>query len=115
MRVGAMVLGILGGIAGLMIGLFGYALGALAAAGGSGAGAMLQIVSVAIPVASIVGGSMTKAKPLVAGALMGASAIGMVLVFDFNVFTAVPVALSGIGALGAVLAARGLPTPAPTD
>jgi hypothetical protein len=100
MLIGALILGLLGGIFGLLIGLFGYTLGGIAGAGA------LQIVSMAVPIASIVGGGMAKAKPLIAGVLMLLSAIGMLLVFGFNFFTAIPLILSAVGGALALVAAN---------
>jgi hypothetical protein len=105
MLIGALILGILGGIFGLGIGLFGYGLGAIAGATEASDGARLfQIVSIAIPMASIVGGGIAIAKPLVGGALMLISAVGMFFVFGFNFFTFIPLVLSGLGGGLALLA-----------
>ncbi len=96
MLIGALVLGILGGLFGLLIGLAGYTLGGIAGSGG------LQAVSMAIPIVSIIGGAMAKTKPMVAGSLMVLSSIGMFSVFGFNFFTAIPLVLSAAGGLLAV-------------
>ncbi len=97
MLIGALILGILGGVFGLLIGLFGYTIGGLV---GSGAA---QALSIAIPIASIVGGGMAKAKPMIAGGLMVLSAIGMFFIFGFNFFTAIPLILSAIGGVLALV------------
>ena len=101
MPVAAMILGILGGFFGLMIGLFGYTVGGIAGAGGAANAGMFQAVSMAIPIAGLVGGGMAKASPQIAGGLMLISAIGMFAIFGFNFFTAIPLILT---ALGGVLA-----------
>lgn len=99
MKSGAMVCGIVGGLIGLLIGMFGAGVGALASAAGSSGAGMLQLVSIAIPVAAIVGGAISKANAVVAGLLMAASAAGMAFVFGVNLFTGIPLALTGVGAL----------------
>jgi hypothetical protein len=99
MLVGALILGILGGVFGLGVGLFGYALGGIAGQG------LFQLVSIAIPIVSIVGGGMAKAKPVIGGILMLLSAAGMIWLFGFNFFTAIAIILSGIGGALALLAA----------
>src|SRR6202022_1135356 len=96
MLISALVLGILGGLFGLLIGLFGYTLGGIAGLGG------LQALSMAIPIVSIVGGAMAKAKPIAAGSLMILSSVGMFCVFGFNFFTAIPLVLSAVGGLLAI-------------
>jgi hypothetical protein len=100
MLIGALILGLLRGIFGLLIGLFGYTIGGIAGAGG------LQILSMAVPIASIVGGGMAKAKPVIGGGLMLLSAIGMFLIFGFNFFTAIPLILSAVGGALALVAAN---------
>jgi hypothetical protein len=100
MLIGALIMGLLGGIFGLLIGLFGYTIGGIAGAGG------LQILSMAVPMASIIGGGMAKAKPLIAGGLMLLSAIGMFFIFGFNFFTAIPLILSAVGGVLALVAAK---------
>src|ERR1700674_346519 len=93
MLIGALILGILGGLFGLLIGLAGYTLGGIAGSGG------VQALSMAIPIASLVGGGMAKEKPTIAGGLMVVSAIGMFFIFGFNFFTAIPLVLSAVGGL----------------
>ena len=99
MRTGAMVCGIIGGLVGLVIGMFGAGVGAMASAAGAAGAGMLQLVSIGIPVASIVGAALSKANAFLAGLLMAVSAAGMAFVFGVNAFTGIPLALSGIGAL----------------
>jgi hypothetical protein len=90
---GAMILGILGGIFGLFIGMFGYGLGAAAGAG------TFQLISIAIPIASIVGGGMVKGKTVIGAGLMALSTVGMFFIFGFNFFTAIPLVLTALGAV----------------
>ncbi len=103
MKTGAMICGIIGGLLGIVIGTFGAGVGALASAAGNSSGELLQFISLAIPIASIAGGALTRANGILAALLMAASAIGMVSVFGVNVFTSIPLALSAIGALLAYL------------
>jgi hypothetical protein len=100
MLIGALILGILGGVFALLIGLFGYTIGGIAGSSG------LQVISMAVPIASIVGGGMAKAKPIIAGGLMILSAVGMFFIFGFNFFTAIPLILSAVGGALALAAAN---------
>jgi hypothetical protein len=99
MKTGAMICGIIGGLFGLIIGMFGAGIGAMASAAGSSGAGIFQLISIGIPVASIVGGAIAKASAIAAGILMAASAAGMGYVFGVNAFTGIPLALTGVGAL----------------
>jgi hypothetical protein len=100
MRTGALVLGILGGLAALFFGTIGYGVGSFFnAAGATNEGGTLQLFSVALPVVALIGAGIVKAKPMVGAALMGGSAIGIVLIMGFNFFSLVPLVLLGIGSL----------------
>lgn len=112
MATGALVLGIIGGLFGLLVGLFGYGLGAIAGAGGSSGASLFQLISIAIPIACLVGGGMAKANPAVGGGLMLLSAVGMLWLFGFNFFTAIPIVLSALGGTLALLAASDAKTKA---
>ncbi len=101
----ALIFGILGGLFGLFIGLFGYAVGGIVGAGGQSGAGLFQFISIAIPIAGLVGGGMAKSNAIVAGVLMVLCAVGMLLVFGFNFFTAIPVVLSGIGGALALVSA----------
>ena len=102
----ALILGILGGLFGLLIGLFGYAVGGIAGAGGQAGAGLFQLVSIAIPIACLVGGGMAKSNAMIAGILMLLSAVGMLLVFGFNFFTAIPLVLSAVGGIIALVSAN---------
>lgn len=93
----AMIFGILGGMFGLLIGLYGYSLMAVAGSSGMRDAGLIQIISIATPIASFVGGFIVTTNPGTAGTLMILSAAAMVWVFGWNAFTAVPLFLSGIG------------------
>jgi len=110
MLVSAMILGILGGIFGLLVGLFGYVVGGLAGAAGESGGGFLQIVSIAIPVASIVGGAMVKGNTMTGAGLMILSAVGMTVIFGFNFFTAIPLVLSTLGGVLGFITANQMKT-----
>ncbi len=104
MRTTALVLGLIAGIFGLFIGLFGYALGAIV---GSGA---VRLLSIAIPLGSLVGGALARSNPFAAAGLLLASALGMISLFGFNFFTAIPVVLGLAGAVAALLGSGQTPT-----
>lgn len=103
MQVAAMILGILGGLFGLSIGMFGAGLGSLASAAGDSGGSGLAIVSLLIPIAGLIGGALVKVNHVIAGVLMGLSVLGMGALFGVHMFTAIPLALSGVGSLLAFL------------
>lgn len=105
MQVAALVLGIIGGLFGLLIGLFGYGLGGLARASGAGGAGAFQLVSMALPIAGLAGAGMAMVNPVPAGALMLLSALGMLALFGFNFFTAIPCLLIGLGGTLALVAA----------
>lgn len=92
----AMIFGILGGMFGLLIGLFGYSLAAVGSSVIRGAG-LLQMISIATPIASFVGGFVVTTNPRTAGTLMISSAAAMALIFGLNAFTALPFCLSAFG------------------
>jgi hypothetical protein len=92
------------GLFAMLVGLFGYGMGGIASATGKGGGALFQIVSIAIPIAALVGAGVSLTSPVPAGVLLLASAVGIVAVFGFNFFTAIPcvlTALAGVLALSA--------------
>ena len=99
MKAGALVLGIIGGLVALVYGVIGYGLGSLADAGQAGAGLGAKLLSLALPIAALVGAGMVKAKPVPGAALMAVAAIGFVLVLGFNFFSLIPTVLLGVGAL----------------
>jgi len=99
MKVGGLVLGIIGGLVALIYGLLGYGFGSLADAGQAGAGTGLKVLSLGLPIAALVGAGMVMAKPIIGAVLMGISAIVLVLMLGFNFFSLIPVVLLGLGAL----------------
>ena len=106
MKVAALVCGVLGGLAGLMVGYFCSAvLTGLAETLGWDRGGFYQAMAVAIalPIAGIAGGRMTHSRSILAGVLMSISAVGTALIFGINSLGIIPVALTGVGALFAFL------------
>jgi len=99
MKTGALVLGIIGGLVALLYGFVGYGLGSMAGAGGAEEAGLVKLISIALPIAALVGAGMVKPKPLIGSGLMAAAAIVFVLLLGFNFFTLIPVVLLGLGAL----------------
>ena len=99
MKVGALILGILGGLILLSFGLIGYGLGSLADAGKAGTGSAMKIISLGIPISALVGAGMVMAKPILGSCLMSMSAVAFLLMAGFNFFSLIPLVLLGISAL----------------
>ena len=59
---------------------------------------------------SIVGAAIVKGKPMPGAALMGLSILPLLHFFGFNFFTMLPISLSGLGAMLAVLAMTKAPS-----
>jgi hypothetical protein len=104
--IASMVLGFIGGALGLLIALFGYIIigGAGAISGQGSQAALIQLVIIASPIASIVGAAIVRSSPTAGAVLMGVSVVSLLLFFGFNSFSIVPVLLNGLGAALAVLA-----------
>ena len=107
MRVGALILGILGGLSGLGLASLG---GLIFAIGGSQGGVVLMF---GIPLASIVGGVLAIATPGLAALLMGGSAaalfwLGAQFGHSVNFLTLAPMVMSAIGAILAIMASGGV-------
>lgn len=100
MKVGALVVGIIGGLVALLYGVVGYGFGSMGDAGD------VKLVSVGLPVAAIVGAGLVMAKPIVGAVLMAIAAAGFIVIFGFNFFSLIPVVLLGIGALLGFLGAN---------
>jgi hypothetical protein len=105
MKVG-MILGIIGGVIALCVGAIGYSItstvGSLSASAGhqSNAATMqfYSIMSIVLPIVGIVGSGIVARSHLVGAALMGVSAVGILLVFGFGMFSIVPAILLAVGA-----------------
>lgn len=107
MKVGALVLGIIGGLVALLYGLVGYGVGSLA--GGTG----LKLVSIGLPIAALIGAGMVMAKPMIGSCLMAIASVGFILILGFNFFSLIPVVLLGLGALLGFLGSREMATANP--
>lgn len=108
MAIAALILGILGGLFGLLLALFGYSMASFAGALGASGVGFFKLLSMAIPVASFVGGGLAITKPLAAGILMLVSATLALLLFGFNFFTFLAVVLSGVGGVLALVASQNI-------
>ncbi|QDL91381.1 hypothetical protein FDP22_06015 [Paroceanicella profunda] len=111
MRNAAMVLGIIGGIVGMVVGFFGYALTEILDLL-SGVPAMAaqfpetmadaerwRLAGLLSPILAIAGGAMTPGHSLLGALLLGGSAWGMYAGFDYTLFTMFPIAMCGLAAL----------------
>lgn len=99
MKVGALVLGILGGLVALLYGLMGYGIGSIADAGKAGTGMELKALSLGVPIIALIGAGMVITKPIIGASLQALAAVGLMLVLGFNFFSLIPVVLLGVGAL----------------
>lgn len=118
MRMAAAVLGIIGGVAGMVVGFFGYLFAwfdenyseVTEAAREAGIGeqmmdpTLLKIFAFTAPILAIAGGAMAPSRPAIAAILLVLSAVGMVYAFGFGLFTGFPVSMT---ALAGVLAVAG--------
>lgn len=110
-RIGALVVGLIGGVASVAYGLLGYGLACFAESGYPASATGVKILSVVVPIAALLGAGMVLAKPLPGALLMAASAGVFLWLLGFNAFTLIPIVLLGCGALLGLLAAldRGRP------
>jgi len=114
MRNAAAVLGIIGGVIGIFVGLFGYGWTSLVAERPEVGEALwtfaspgfVRFVSVAAPVLAIAGGAMARYRALWGGVALLASAALMQQAFSFNVATMFPIVMAGLGGVLAVAAGR---------
>lgn len=113
MRNAALILGIIGGIIGMIVGIFSFGYTELIEAYGEWQGVAEQVdhvgrlraIALIAPILAVAGGAMARARPFFGGALMLVSATGMFWGFGFNAFTMFPIAMVGLGGVLA-LAAR---------
>jgi hypothetical protein len=106
----AMLGGILGGVAALVMGLgfFGAAAAGLFGRGG----VLVQALSIALPLVIIAGAVIVKVNVTLGGLLLAAGSFGLLFTFGFNQFVAVPLALSAIAAsIALVMVNDGLEPP----
>ena len=116
MKIGAGILGILGGLIALMVGSVGYG---LSSAGNSinqmsGGGAIFSLYKYAAllaPLIGLLGGGLAFGKPKIGAILMGVSAVVILLIFGFHMMSLIPVCLLGIGAVLAYMDESGAQVP----
>lgn len=102
----AAILGIVGGLIGLSVGvgLDMIHAGPTAITLSFADLTAIKVASVAIPLASLVGGIVSRAKPLIGGVLMLLGAGGMAIIFPIDYAMELAVAASGIGAMMTIYA-----------
>ena len=113
MRNAALMLGVIAGIWGMIVGFFGYGYTEFIDWFGEIPDVAHQVehveriraLSLIAPILAIAGGAMARARNMIGGGLMLASALGMYWAFGFGAFTMFPIAMAGLGGLLA-LAAR---------
>lgn len=113
MRNAAGVLGLIGGLIGIMVGLFGYGwveiTERMPEAGELGMfqnPAFVQFASFIAPLLAIAGGAMAKTRALWGGVLMLASAGCFYTAFGFNIATMFPIGFVGLGGVLAIAAGK---------
>src|SRR5438270_6274995 len=106
MAIAALILGIVGGLFELLLAIAGYGIASIAGAGGATGTDFFKLVMMIIPIASLAGGGMSLAKPLFGGVLMLVSAVLVLIIFGFNFFTFLSIALSGIGGILALVSSQ---------
>lgn len=114
MRNAAMVLGLIAGLIGIIVGLFGYGYAELSERApevGEFFGvfenpAFVRFASFMAPLLAIAGGAMAKARALWGGISMLLAAACFYAAFGFNVGTMFPIGFAGLGGLLAIAAGK---------
>ena len=114
MRNAALMLGIIAGLIGMVVGFFSFGYTEVVEQFGEIDDIAEQVENVGLirvasflgPLLAIAGGAMARARALVGGVLMLASAALMFYAFGFNVFTMFPIGFAGLGGLLAVGAGK---------
>ena len=114
MRNAASVLGLIGGLIGIVVGLFGFGYAELAERhsevgeifGFLENPGFIRFASFIAPLLAIAGGAMAKARALWGGILMLISCFFFYTAFGFNVGTMFPIGFAGLGGLLAIAAGR---------
>ncbi len=114
MRNAALVLGIIAGVIGMFVGLFGYGWTTFVEQqpeagtifGNFHNPGFVRFASVAAPTLAIAGGGMAKIRALWGGVLLIASAVMMYLAFTFNAATMFPIVMAGLGGFFAIMAGK---------
>lgn len=106
MRVGALVVGLIGGLASVAYGLLGYGLASLAESGYPASATGVKLLSVVVPITALVGAGMVLERPILGGLLMGTTATVFLWLLGCNALSFLPIVLLGSGALLGLLGAR---------
>ena len=114
MRNAASVLGLIGGLIGIVVGLFGFGYAELSERhsevgeifGFLENPGFIRFASFIAPLLAIAGGAMAKARALWGGILMLFSCFFFYTAFGFNVGTMFPIGFAGLGGLLAIAAGR---------
>lgn len=114
MRNAASVLGLIGGLIGIVVGLFGFGYAELSERhsevgeifGFLENPGFIRFASFIAPLLAIAGGAMAKARALWGGILMLISCFFFYTAFGFNVGTMFPIGFAGLGGLLAIAAGR---------
>ena len=110
MRNAASTLGLIGGLIGILVGLFGYGATEVAARAPELADAFdlfenptfIRLASFLAPLLAIAGGAMAKDRALWGGVLMLLAAAAFYSAFGFNVGTMFPIGFTGLGGILAI-------------
>lgn len=114
MRNAALTLGLIAGIMGIFVGLFGYGFATLSEQHPQLGDTFwvferpgfIKLASFLAPLFAIAGGAMAKARALWGGGLLIASAALMYAAFGFNVATMFPIGFAGLGGILAIAAGK---------
>lgn len=114
MRNAALMLGIIAGLLGIFVGLFGYGYAELSERqpevgeifGAFENPAFIRLASFLAPLLAIAGGAMAKVRVLWGGVLMLVAAILFYTAFGFNVGTMFPIGFAALGGFLAIAAGK---------
>ncbi|MCO4846636.1 MAG: hypothetical protein KC448_01525 [Yoonia sp.] len=113
MRNAAMTLGLIAGLMGIFVGLFGFGYSELAAARPEvnelfslQNPGLIRFASFVAPLLAIAGGAMAKARALWGGGLMLVAALLFYAAFGFNVGTMFPIGFAALGGLLGIAAGK---------
>lgn len=103
MKTGSAVLGILGGAIALIIGVISFFIGDLGQTLGIDGSVTRQVLSLALPIAALVGGGIAPKSGILGGLLMAASAAGILIVLEIGVLSLITAIPIGVGAILALI------------
>tara|TARA_R110002051_G_scaffold50724_2_gene97862 strand:+ start:277 stop:642 length:366 start_codon:yes stop_codon:yes gene_type:complete len=113
MRNAALTLGIIAGLMGIVVGLFGYGYAELSTARPEvndlfslDNPGLIRFASFMAPLLAIAGGAMAKVRALWGGGLLLISAALFYTAFGFNVGTMFPIGFAGLGGILAIAAGK---------